>query len=84
MLHGFNKENNEKKYEWMYNNSYFSGHVEQIRKLETKIWNFLEQKPYTSIVKQYIKAVEAKHPKARYSSPWWQTAFIQIGRILGL
>lgn len=80
---GFNKENNEKKYEWMYDHSYFSGNVEEIRALETKIWNFLEQKPFCSIVKQYVRAVTDKHPKKRYSAPWWQAMFVQIGRILG-
>lgn len=84
MLLGFNKENNEKKYEWMYQNSYFSGNINFIRKWETRIWNFLEQKPYHAIVKQYIKAIEAKHPKHRYSSPWWQTFFVQLGRIFGM
>ena len=84
MLLGFNKENNEKKYEWMYKNSYFSGYVDFICKWEIRIWNFLEQKPYDSIVKQYVKAVKAKHPKKRYSSPWWQTLLVQIGRIFGM
>lgn len=84
MPHGFNKENNEKKYEWMYDHSYFSGYVEKIHKIETKVWNFLEQKPYDSIIKMYVKAVKAKHPKSRYSAPWWQTALVQIGRIFGL
>ncbi|MCI9177377.1 MAG: hypothetical protein HFJ28_02105 [Clostridia bacterium] len=84
MLLGFNKENNEKKYSWMYDSSYFSGNISVIRKWETKIWNFLEQKPYNNIVKQYVKAVTDKHPKRRYSSPWWQTAFVQLGRIFGM
>lgn len=84
MLLGFNKENNEKKYEWMYEHSYFSGSIDFIRKWETRIWNFLEQKPYDAIIKQYVKAVRAKHPKRRYSAPWWQTMFVQIGRIFGM
>ena len=81
---GFNKENNNKKYEWMYDNSYFSNYCELIRKWEIRIWNFLEQKPYTSIINKYIKAVEAKKPKFRYTAPWWQAFFVQIGRILGM
>ncbi len=84
MLLGFNKENNEKKYEWMYDSSYFDGNVDKIRLLETKIWNFLEQKPYHAIVRQYVKAATDKHPKKRYSSPWWQTALVQLGRIFGM
>lgn len=81
---GFNKENNEKKYQWMYTNSYFSDYADLIRKNETKIWNFLEQKPYNSIIKQYVKSVENRHPKFRYTAPWWQAVFTQIGRIFGM
>lgn len=81
---GFNKENNNKKYSWMYNNSYFSNYTELIRKYEIKVWNFLEQKPYKSIVKKYVKSVESTHPKFRYTAPCWQSLFIQLGRILGM
>lgn len=81
---GFNKENNEKKYAWMEKSSYFSPYISLIKKVEIKVWNFLEQKPFTPIVKCYVKAVEAKSSKFRYSAPWWQTVFIQIGRIFGM
>ena len=81
---GFNAENNAKKYEWMYTHSYFAKYAENIRTFEKKMWEFLEQKKLNSVVKLYMKAITAKHPKARYSSPWWQAMFVQIGRILGL
>lgn len=81
---GFNKENNNKKYKWMYDDSYFSKYCEFIRKNEIKIWKFLEQKPYTSITNKYIKAVESKKPKFRYTAPWWQSLFVQLGRIFGV
>lgn len=80
---GFNQENNNKKYQWMDTNSYFSSQVEEIRKKERKIWNFLEQKPYTSIISQYVRAVEDVHPKFRYTAPWWQAFGIQLARIFG-
>ncbi len=80
---GFNKENNEKKYKWMYENSYFSKYAGYIRKYEIKIWNFLEQKNFNSIVKKYIKTVEDKKLKFRYTAPWWQSFFVQLGRIIG-
>lgn len=80
---GFNKENNNKKYKWMYVDSYFSKYANTIRKYEIKIWNFLEQKPYTSIIKKYIHAVEDFNPKFRYTAPWWQSFFIQLIRIIG-
>lgn len=80
---GFNKENNMKKYKWMYKNSYFSPYVNWLKKREIKIWNFLEQKPYNSIIKKYIRAVESKSPRFRYTAPWWQAFFVQIARIFG-
>lgn len=81
---GFNKENNSKKYEWMYKNSYFAKYTNLIKDKEIKIWNFLEQKPYNSIIKKYIKAVEDEKCKFRYTAPWWQSMFVQIGRIFGM
>lgn len=81
---GLNAENNAKKYEWMYTNSYFSKYAEKIRSFEKKMWSFLEQKSLNSVVKLYIKAITTKKPRARYSSPWWQAMFVQIGRIFGL
>lgn len=81
---GFNKENNDKKYKWMYDNSYFSDYADIIREKEIKIWNFLEQKPYNSIIKKYIKAVESSNPKFRYTAPWWQALFVQLARIFGM
>lgn len=81
---GFNKENNEKKYTWMSNNSYFCSIVGSIKKRELMVWNFLEQKPFNSIVKKYIHVVEDKHLKNRYIAPWWQAFAVQLGRILGM
>lgn len=81
---GFNKENNEKKYKWMKKNSYFLSMLEKIKKYEEKIWNFIEMKPYQSIIKRYIKVVETRKLKARYSAPVIQTFFVQLGRILGM
>ena len=80
---GFNKENNEKKYTWLYKNSYFKNIISSIRKKEDIKWNFLEQKPYNSIIKKYIHAVEDNYPKFRYYAPWWQAIGIQFLRIIG-
>lgn len=81
---GLNSENNAKKYEWMYTNSYFAKYAENIRTFEKKMWDFLEQKNLNSVIKLYIKAITEKKPRARYSSPWWQAMLVQIGRIFGL
>lgn len=79
---GFNKENNEKKYEWMKKSSYFD--VEKIRNIENKFWKIIERKSFKTVIKKYIKAVEAKHLKARYYTPLSQALFIQFLRIIGI
>ncbi len=81
---GFNKENIEKKYTWMNNYSYFSEYEDWLKNIEKNIWNFLEQKPFDTIIKKYIKSVESNHIKFRYTAPWWQSLFVQIGRIFGM
>lgn len=81
---GFNKENNEKKYKWMYKNSYFKNYLPNLEKCETKIWNLIESKNFNSIITKYIKAVEAKHPKFRYTAPKFQAIITQFFRTLGM
>lgn len=78
---GFNKENNEKKYEWMKKKSYFD--IEKIRKTEDKIWRIIERKNFKTVIRKYVKAVETKHLAARYFTPLSQVLFIQILRIIG-
>ena len=78
---GFNKENSEKKYLWMDN---FSPYLDIIHKYEEKMWRFLEQKSFTSIIKKYVSAVEDSNPHFRYYAPWWQAFLVQIGRIIGM
>ena len=80
---GFNKENNDKKYEWMYNNSYFKYKWKDIKEKETRYWNFIEKMNFNSIINQYIKAVEDIKVKFRYTAPKSQSFFIQLQRILG-
>lgn len=78
---GFNKENNEKKYTWMGKNSYFYPILNSLKKIEEKVWNFIEIKPFHSIIRKYIKTVETPHLRHRYMAPWYQSMFIQLGRI---
>lgn len=80
---GFNKENNDKKYEWMYNNSYFKYKWKDIKEKETRYWNFIEKMNFNSIINQYIKAVKDIKVKFRYTAPKSQSFFIQLQRILG-
>lgn len=81
---GFNKENNDKKYTWMQEESYFAPQLETLRKKEEKRWNFLEGKRFSSIIHQYVRAVEDTYLKHRYTAPKWQAFFTQLGRICGL
>ena len=81
---GFNKENNEKKYDWMSKNSYFKYKLNKIKNTEEKFWNFIEKKNFNSIIKQYVKAVEDKKLKFRYTAPKSQAIITQIGRIFGM
>jgi len=80
---GFNMETGNKKYGWMYQNSYFKNHIDLIRKVEQKVWELTELDTYNSIIKKYIKVVESKKLKHRYYAPWYQAMGIQILRIIG-
>lgn len=62
----------------MKNNSYFREHLDTLQKEEDLLWNILEQRNYHSIIKQYVKAVEAPVLKHRYCAPWWQAALVQF------
>lgn len=81
---GFNLENVHKKYAWMEKESYFNKLLDRIKKEDKIIWNILEQKSFNSIIRKYVKAVETKFPKKRYTAPWWQALGVQIGRIFGM
>lgn len=80
---GFNMETGNKMYGWMYQDSYFSGYVDMIRKVEGKVWELTELNKYDSIIKKYVKVVESKKLKHRYYAPWYQAFFIQLLRIFG-
>ena len=80
---GFNMETGNKMYGWMYENSYFIGHIDLIRKIEGKVWELTELDTYDSIIKKYVKVVEKKKLKHRYYAPWYQAFFIQLLRMFG-
>ena len=81
---GFNKENNDKKYSWMKNASYFKPQIEKIKYYEEKFWNFVETSKFEKIIKEYINAVENNRPKFRYFAPFSQWFIVKICTILGL
>ena len=80
---GFNQEIYKKKYEWMKKNSYFKYELDKLKISDKKLWNFIESKIFSKIIKQYIKAVEDKKLKHRYTAPKLQAFFVQFCRILG-
>ena len=81
---GFNKENNDKKYEWMCKDSYFKYKWKDIKEKETRFWNLIEKKDFGTIIKQYVKAVEDKNVKFRYTAPIMQSLTVQFIQFLGL
>jgi hypothetical protein len=72
------------KYEWMKSDSYFKYKWKDIKLKEEKVFEFLEKKSFNTIVKQYIRAIEDKKLKHRYTAPKFQALFIQLGRIFGM
>lgn len=81
---GFNMETGNKMYGWMYQKSYFKKHIDLIRKIEGKVWELTELNKYDSIIKKYVKVVEAKKLKHRYYAPWYQAVSIQLLRLFGM
>lgn len=80
---GFNQLNVSKKFEWMDKDSHFSEVIDKIYKRELKQFKLLESDDTSSIVKKIVKAAEAKKPKLRYSSPWWQALGVRVLRVFG-
>lgn len=81
---GFNEENNAKKFAWMKDKSYFKYIYQEIKNEEEKVFNLIESKNLTPIINQYIKCVETKKLRTRYTAPKYQAIFVQIARIFGL
>lgn len=80
---GFNQKNISKKFEWMQKSSYFKYKIHDIKLKEEKIFKFLENKKFNSIVRKYIKAVESKNLKRRYSAPKLQAFTVWLLQVLG-
>lgn len=81
---GFNRNNTIKMYNFMKNKSYYSNISDKILYYQTKFWNLSEKQNLNSIVNKYIQAIESKSNKFRYSAPFIQSFFVQLGRIFGM
>lgn len=80
---GFNQKMIETKFTWMSQKSHFNFMLKELRSNELKQFNKFELKSNISIVKEYIKACEAKHLKQRYVAPKVQGMIVQLMRMLG-
>src|ERR1035437_2894750 len=81
---GFNQDVMATKYTWMDESSYFYKIIDKIKEQEETTFKLLERKNNKSIVNKIVKAVESNNPRLRYTAPWWQALFVQIGRIFGI
>lgn len=79
---GFNEAMHAKKYEWLDENSVYRDNMKLVRFAEQANIR-LQGKRTDNISRQIVKAVEARRPKMRYTSPWWQALGVRVLRILG-
>lgn len=79
---GFNQKNISKQFSWMRINSYFKQNIKSLEKKQYAFFKLTESTNFNSIIDKYIKAVEDKYPKVRYSAPTSQGAFIKIKNML--
>lgn len=80
---GFNQSMNDRKYEWMGETSYFKDQTSRMKAKEARIFSLLEARSTASIVRQMVKAAEARRPRLRYVAPWAQGAMVRLARIFG-
>lgn len=66
---GFNQEMILKQFRWMKYKSYFKNKLEKLKKEQMNKLILIEKYNLSPIIKQYIKAVEDKKCKMRYSKP---------------
>lgn len=81
---GFNQKTYKRKYDWMKTKSYFKYKLNYIEQKEDKLWNLIELRNFNSIIKKYIKAVESNSNKFKYTSPFYQSFFVKLYKIIGL
>jgi short-subunit dehydrogenase len=79
---GFNQKMQAKKYEWM-NGSVFAGLVPDLKKEDERFKRF-EEKSVDSMVRQIVRAAEAKKPRVRYDAPFLLSLGVRLLRIAGV
>lgn len=78
---GFNQKIIEKQFNWMKIDSYFKPYIRHLEKKQYRYFKLTESTNINSIINEYIKAVEDKHPKKRYIAPVSQGSFIKLKNI---
>ncbi|WP_061996638.1 SDR family NAD(P)-dependent oxidoreductase [Clostridium sp. ATCC 25772] len=81
---GFNQKNIYKQFTWMKNKSYFKNKINYLKRKHLNYFSKIEVKSTSSIVDEYIKAVESKKVKRRYIAPKSQGVYVKIKQIIGL
>jgi short-subunit dehydrogenase len=79
---GFNRENIDRKKDWMPADSLYRGQGKAIGRAERGILTF-EVGDTAGIARQIVRAVEARRPRKRYVAPWWQWLGVPFARLLG-
>ena len=75
---GFNQKNISKQFNWMKIDSYFKNNINLLEKKQYYYFKLTESTHIDSVIDKFIKAVEDKHPKARYIAPASQGLYIKL------
>lgn len=81
---GFNQAMTARKYAWMDERSYFAAHVERMKARESRVFRLLEARDTGAIVRQIVRACEARRPRLRYVAPWLQGLGVRLARMAGV
>lgn len=79
---GFNRENIDRKYDFVGPDSLYRDHLKSIRKAEGGVLDF-EVKDTAGIAKKIVHAATATRPRRRYAAPWWQWLAVPLARLAG-
>ncbi|MEJ2106645.1 MAG: SDR family NAD(P)-dependent oxidoreductase [Acidiferrobacteraceae bacterium] len=79
---GFNEKMQAKKYEWMGADSRYRDHMKTVHFWEQVTFR-TQMENLAPVARQVVRAVEARRPRARYATPWWQGLGVRVLRAFG-